>query len=200
MHMNRRSCLSLSLTIAVVVASKSAAGVGADTYIYLDGGLGGSRAQPFVTGTALCGTVRLGASSPLRGVARVCGEFRASFGGDFPTGNPEDANAGRQSIVTLVAGRELLNPKTVAGVFLMSGMGVGHSTISGARGPTDSPNFGLVPLMDRTSAAYAVGLGYRFSGGPWSTHAHLALRLHGLFRQGISSSSYATALTVGVTR
>ena len=164
---------------------------------YVDLGLGASRTQPFVTGGAACGTIGLGASARLLGFARAHVEFRATAGRDFPSGIPEAANAGDQSLVIFLGALEFVNRGSLRGPFLASGLGVGHSTISGARGPTDSPNFGFVPLHDRTALAFGLGVGYRFAGGPGPMHTQVALQAHGMLREGMTASAYATAITLG---
>jgi len=165
---------------------------------YLDVGFGASRIQPFVTGPALCGTIGVGASTHLFGPTRAWFEFRATAGDEFPSGMPEAANAGNQSLSTFLGGLEFMNRTLFRGPFLTAGLGVGHSTISGARGPTNSPNFGFVPLHDRTAAACGLGLGYRFSGGPGPMLAQFALRTHGLLYQDMSASAYTTVITLGL--
>jgi hypothetical protein len=166
---------------------------------HLDVGLGAGQTQPFITGRATCGTVGLGVSTPLMGPARACFDFRATAGGQFPGGRiPEAANPGQQSLVTFLGGLEFVSRRSLRGAFLTTGLGVGHSAISGARGPTDSPNFGLVPLHDRTAIAFGLGLGCRFSGGPGATAAELALRTNGLLREALSASAYATVITLGL--
>jgi hypothetical protein len=164
---------------------------------YVDVGFGGIRTRPFVTAGAVAGTLGLGVSARLRGSARACFEFRATAGEDWPTGVPESATGGHQTLVSFLGGFEFVNSRSLRGLFLTSGLGVGHSTISDARGPTNSPNFGFVPLHDRTGVAYGLGFGYRFSGGPGALQSQLALRTHGLLDEGFSASAYATTITLG---
>ena len=193
--MNRRIQCAWVVVLGVAIAHASPAQ--ANRFgIHFDAGVGGSRTQPYVTGTAVSGTIGFGASTRLAGPVSACLEARASAGAEFPAGIPEDANAGRQSLVTFTGGFEV-GGESHRGPFLASGLGVGHSTISGARGPTDSPDFGLVALEDRTAVAYDLGIGYRFEGGPGPLRAELALRTHGLFRDDWSASAHTIAVTIG---
>lgn len=196
--MQRRVWVAWGAALTVILATESPAHARERVGAYLDVGFGGGRTQPFITGGAVCGTIGLGASTRLLGPARACFEFRATAGGDFPSGIPEAANAGNQSLVTFLAGLEFVNRRSLRGPFLTSGLGVGHSTISGARGPTNSPNFGFVPLHDRTAVAYGFGLGYRFAGGPGPMLAQVTLRTHGLLSERMSASAYATVINVGL--
>jgi len=188
------AALGAALTLILRTESTASARIAGN----LDAGLGGSRVQPFIVGRAVCGTVGLGVSTGLRGPARACIELRGTAGREFPSGTLEDANAGHQTIVTILGGLELVNRSSLRGPFFTAGLGVGHSTISGARGPTNSSNSGLVPPRDRTGASYGFGLGYRFSAGPGTGLGQIALRIHGLLSENVSASACATAITVGV--
>ena len=56
----------------------------------------------------------------------------------------------------------------------------------------------MVPPSDRTAAAFGLGLGYRFSGGPGPMHIQIALRTHGLLLDATSASAYATVVALGI--
>ena len=191
----QQSWASWGAAAAIFIATEAPADRLEHICTYLDVGVGASRTQPFITGSTVCGTIGFGASTALF-ATRLWLEFRATGGQDIPA-SPEASDAGKQSIVTFLGGLEVLSPETHRGLFLVSGLGLGHSTISGAHGPTNSPSFGIVPLEDRTAVAYGLGLGYRFPGGPWSSQTQLALRAHGLFGEWLSSSAYAAVLAIG---
>jgi hypothetical protein len=160
-------------------------------------GFGGCQAQPFITGGAVCATVGLGASIGLLGPARACFDFRATAGTDVP-GSLEAADAGQQSLVTFTGGLEFMNLRSARGPFVAAGIGVGHSTISGAHGPIYPPPYTGNVSNDRTAVAYDVGIGHRFSGGPGPMLLQLALRSHGLLLDATSASAYAVVVVLGV--
>lgn len=167
--------------------------------VYVDGGLGGGRTEPHIVGAAVTATVGLGAVARLRGPTAASFQFRATVGGGFPGGMaPEAAEAGRQSLTTFLVGLEYVPWRSMKGPFLATGIGFGHSTISGARGPTGSPNYGFVPLRDRTGIAFGFGAGVRSSGGPGPLGMQLALWTHGLLRDGPIATAYATNLALGL--
>jgi len=194
-----RVWVAAAATCATFVACGSPARAGDRIGVYADFGVGGILTQPFIVGGLMCGTVGAGISARVARRATASFDFRSWSGsGDlFRSRIPEAANAGKQSLVTFLGGVELGPPGSHSGAFLSAGLGVGHSSISGARGPTDSPNFGFVPLGDRTAVAYGLGAGYRISGGPGPLHTQVALRTDGLLGDGMKRWAYATAVTLG---
>ena len=184
---------ALLIGLAVGASVEANPNVGA----HAEFGVGEIRTRPFVVGGGVAATIAAGLSTRFVGPVTGCAEFQATTGRNFPLkGNLEAADAGHQSLTTLVGALELHGLPRARGAVCLAGLGVGRSTISGARGAINSPDFGQVQLRDRTALAYALGLGYRFGGGAWGTQ--LALRAHGLFRNGLDSSAYATALMIGV--
>ena len=181
------------MALGLTLATESQVEAGERIGWQLDLGLGRLRTEPFLNRDALGGTIGVGLSTPIRGPGRACFEFRATAGGDPPFGTyiPEAATAGEQSLVTLVGGLEFIDRRSLKGPVFTLGLGVGHSTITRAYGPTGSPNH-FVPLHDRTAVAFGLGAGYRFTGGP-----QLGLRTYGLPRDITSSTAYSTVITVG---
>jgi len=156
-------------------------------------GLGSQTTQPFVVGSVGVGTASLGVSTPIRGPMR--GSLDCNFSGGLPLGAriPEASNAGKQSLFTVIGALELARPSSQTGPSLSAGLGLGHSSISDARGPTNSPNHGFVPLAGRTALAFELRAGYTFGFGPGPTRLGLSSLGHGLLLDATSTSAYATS-------
>lgn len=187
------------LTLLAGVLTCVSVSAGGDVMGYVDIGMGGGRTEPHVVGTAVTATVGLGATARLRGPAVASLQFRATVGDEFPGAQaPENAKAGHQTLTTVLACVEFVPWRSMRGPFLATGVGLGHSTISGARGPTNSPNYGFVPLRDRTGIAFGMGAGLRSSGGPGPLGIQLAIWTHGLLRDGTIPAAYFTNVTLGL--
>jgi hypothetical protein len=166
----------------------------------LDLGFGGMHTQPFIVGGAVCASLGLELHRAiLSGPVNARLELRATAGSGLNSGIPESAQGGNQTLATALAGIELVNAHNRRGPFVDLGLGIGRSTISAARGPTRPPNWGFVPLKDRTAAAYGVGIGYRFGARSRWALGQVALRTTGLFNNLTASSSEATVLSLGWT-
>lgn len=187
------------VTVLASLLAWSSAGAREGLGGYVDVGLGGGKAEPYVVGSAVSSTVGFGAFARLRGPAVASLQFRASVGGDIPAGRiPESATAGRQSLTTVLAGIELVPWRSMRGPFVMAGVGFGHSTLSSARGPTEPPNGGFIPLEDHTGLAFGFGAGLRSSGGPGPLGLQLAISTHGVLRDRAIPAMYFTNVTLGL--
>lgn len=159
-------------------------------------GIGEIRTRPFAVGGGACLGLVTGASMRVAGALRVCVEGQATAGTNFPLkGNQEQADAGHQSLFTVVSGVQAGGLLGVPGAFATAGLGIGHSTISGARARLSSPDLGAVTLRDRTAPAFALGVGFAFLGT--ARRERLSLRCHGLL-DGRSAPAYAILGCVGL--
>lgn len=166
---------------------------------HVDIGMGGCNTEPYVVGAALGGTLGIAVGPRVGARARAMLDMRATAGWEFPPGRvPTSRDAGRQALVTALAAFELGGRRAPEGIFLGAGLGVGHSMISHARGPLDSPDYGRVTLENRTGAAYGFGLGYRISDGRGPFLLELAVRQHGVLRDGLTRRAYASLFTAGI--
>lgn len=181
--------------IAVPTSATAAEGISG---LRLGLGLGSQQTQPFIVGKAASGTASFGVSFPPGGPLHAALDFNASGGSDFGMKIPEASRAGTQSLFTVIGALELTGPSSRLGPSLSAGLGVGHSSISDARGPTDSPNFGFVPLKGRTALAFELRAGYAFAGGPGPTRLGLFWLVHGLLLDATSASAHANAFGLGL--
>ena len=164
----------------------------------LDLGVGGMRTRPFVVGGVACTSVGIALRHALPARALLARlEVCWTAGADGFGKVPEAARGGNQSLATALAGLELVNARSGRSPFLDAGVGIGHSTLSQARGPTVWPPGAPVSLHDRMAAAYGIGLGVRFSDRPHPWPVQVALRTTGLFDRLASSSCEAVTLTLG---
>lgn len=161
-------------------------------------GLGSQQTQPVIVGSVPSGTASFGVSFPPRGLLHATLDFNASGGLDVGMKIPEASRAGTQSLCTVIGALELTRQSSRVGPSLAAGLGVGHSSISNARGPTDSPNFGFVPLKGRTALAFELRAGYAFSGGPGRTRLGMFWLVHGLLLDATSASAHANAFGLGL--
>jgi len=190
--------MPLGIALAVVLGAEAPSLAGERIGAFLDFGIGRTRTQPFSLGYVVCGTVGAGLSTRPFGAARASCEFRATAGDQSGIGRiPENGHIDHQSLVTLLACLEFLNPRSLRGPFFSSGLGVGRSISGGGRYAIDL-SLPMVPPSDRTAAAVGLGLGYRFSGGPGPMHIQIALRTHGLLLDATSASAYATVVALGI--
>ncbi len=147
----------------------------------------------------LDGTLCAGLSTSLRGPLRVAVEFAATSGsGIIPVSYiPEGPIPGDRSLTTFLLGIEAWGSRDAHGPFAFLGLGVMHSTLSGARGNwADYPN-NAIPPRNEMLPALGAGIGYRLAGGPGPFQLQVALRTHAAAREG-ETPSHTSALTLGV--
>lgn len=189
--------LASSIAVATIAGTLAARPLNA----HIDFGVGTIHTQPFTVGGDVSGCVAIGLSMRLVGATRIGLDYQATQGTSpfFSTGIPERAKPGKQSLATVLLNLELVSSRRISGPFMSAGLGVGHSTISGARPFVGLVPFPVIELHDRTAAAFGLGAGFRSAGGPFGTRVQLAIRTHGLLLDALSSSCYSTAFTLGVT-
>jgi hypothetical protein len=163
--------------------------------IHTDIGIGEIRTQPYAVGGEPSASITAGISAHCAGPFAACLDLQGTAGRNPPKGNLESANGGKQTLVTFTFGLLAQHLRRASGAFANAGLGVGHSTISAARARITFPPI-PVALRDRSGTAYTLGFGYRFPGG--RSQVQVAIRAHGLLRNSVASSAYATVFTLGV--
>ena len=188
----------LAITGLLFIASPAMAVTGGVAPIgaHVEAGLGSTSVRPLEKQSAPGATVGAGLSAPLRGALRIGLEFAASVGGDPPGVShiPEASRPGDRTLTTFLLGIEARSSYRDDGPFAFLGAGVGHSTLSNARGVFTPPyDQWLVPSRSLTALAVGAGIGYRFAGGPGPLGFSLALRTQLMPRSGQIAASATTA-------
>lgn len=164
----------------------------------LEGGPGltytGPALLPMTPGGMFCAGVGL----PVQ-PGRVTFEVAASAGDAFAVSSPASSSlSGARSLTTFLLGIEAVNHTTGRGPFASLGVGVGHTTLSGARDWQNSPTLGwLTTNRNLTGFAFGGGVGLRSAGGFGPLGLQIALRFHGLADAGRVVAS-CTAVTLGL--
>ena len=143
--------------------------------------------------------VHAGVSAPWRGPVHLALEFSRSTGGDesYESYTPQSARPGDRMLTSYLLGIEARSGPRRHGAFAFVGAGVGHSSLTDARGVFAPPcDRWIVPPRRLTALALGAGIGQRLSLGLGELGFSFALRMHLMPHSGQVAAS-GTTLTLG---